>query len=669
MSSMPSGLSDLFAGRSVLKRRLLNAVLLPLATLAAAPLASQTPGRRYFEDLSGVTLGSGVTPAQAAANSSAINSALTTGGAWYMRSGDTIAISAALVMVSNESITGEGPVKPVLFMTTGFTNVIPTDNQNIGTNATAILATGQTSSPFTSIANVQIRNIEINGNRQSADNRFLSGIVVRDAIDPAFVDVTVHNMPAGYGIRADTIIGHPTISGFQAYDFYSNANFGTGYGGAQLTGIQVDSGRTYTSTSPTVVVSSTNISITHPVIHDITEGSTFITAHGDQSDGITLVAGTGHAVINAEISNVGEGIDNFSTDGQIIGGRFDYCREFGLKFIHGAARFLVTSPYITRPGIAGIVFAGGVIGPVTDIRVINPQIINIDPDHLSTQSFGIKFDANSGSSSFPPQHISVVGGRIYPGNGQSVTADWVDGTVGPDIIGTDIELGSPTTPGAQWVQRVAVNAGGFANLQMVRALGSSTYTAGTSDAVSLENSRFNFAAIGGAPYVDLPPGTGLSYAGSPVVNASGKIAGQVPAYTSTTLPPAGKSGRLAMVSDASGGNGGSLFMDNGGLWTPIGTPGTALRGDGDGGFVYPGSPGVQVFNVPLTANRTSQLLTTNAVDGATVLTVRTAAATGSYTLTITGLANSGMKTLLPGTWARAYYAAGIGWIISEAGSL
>lgn len=78
-------------------------------------------------------------------------------------------------------------------------------------------------------------------------------------------------------------------------------------------------------------------------------------------------------------------------------------------------------------------------------------------------------------------------------------------------------------------------------------------------------------------------------------------------------------------------------------------------------------PGVdsptQLFNTPLSTNRTITLSATNAFKGASFRVVRTAAATGASTLDVGGL-----KTLAAGQWALVEYT-GTAWLLTGFGSL
>ena len=90
---------------------------------------------------------------------------------------------------------------------------------------------------------------------------------------------------------------------------------------------------------------------------------------------------------------------------------------------------------------------------------------------------------------------------------------------------------------------------------------------------------------------------------------------------------------------------------------------SADRGDASVTVVSGVDAPTQVFNTPLTTNRTVTLSATNAFTGASFKIVRQAAATGASTLSVGGL-----KTLAAGQWAVVEYGNGA-WFLSSFGSL
>jgi hypothetical protein len=73
----------------------------------------------------------------------------------------------------------------------------------------------------------------------------------------------------------------------------------------------------------------------------------------------------------------------------------------------------------------------------------------------------------------------------------------------------------------------------------------------------------------------------------------------------------------------------------------------------------------QIWNTPLTADRTVTLSTTGAFAGATFRIVRTAAATGAFNLNI---GSGPLKALTPGQWCDVTYDGSV-WVVTAAGSL
>ena len=92
--------------------------------------------------------------------------------------------------------------------------------------------------------------------------------------------------------------------------------------------------------------------------------------------------------------------------------------------------------------------------------------------------------------------------------------------------------------------------------------------------------------------------------------------------------------------------------------------GTALRGNGSTTLTVGIDKPVQRFNAPLTANRTITLSTSGASDGDEFRIVRTAAATGAYSLDVGGL-----KSLATaGTWCDVIFD-GSSWAVAASGPL
>lgn len=92
--------------------------------------------------------------------------------------------------------------------------------------------------------------------------------------------------------------------------------------------------------------------------------------------------------------------------------------------------------------------------------------------------------------------------------------------------------------------------------------------------------------------------------------------------------------------------------------------GVAVRGNGSTTLTAGIDKPVQRFNAPLTANRTITLSTTGATEGDPFTIVRTAAATGAYSLDVGGL-----KSLATaGTWCEVVFD-GAAWVLVAAGTL
>lgn len=92
--------------------------------------------------------------------------------------------------------------------------------------------------------------------------------------------------------------------------------------------------------------------------------------------------------------------------------------------------------------------------------------------------------------------------------------------------------------------------------------------------------------------------------------------------------------------------------------------GTANRGDGGPTIEVLRDHPIQIFNTPLTANRTVTVSTTAAKPGDTFRIVRTTASSGSFTLDV----GPGLKTLAQSQWCEISFN-GTAWILVGFGSL
>lgn len=122
----------------------------------------------------------------------------------------------------------------------------------------------------------------------------------------------------------------------------------------------------------------------------------------------------------------------------------------------------------------------------------------------------------------------------------------------------------------------------------------------------------------------------------------------------------------ALAGTASGGStviNASGVVTTSGLWESALDSVSPDRGDVSFTYVPHADFTTQLFGTPLTANRTMALSTTTALAGDEVTTIRTAAATGAFTLIV-----NGTKTLAAGTWVTHQFNS-TAWIEKMAGSL
>ncbi|BBC71335.1 hypothetical protein AEB_P0467 [Altererythrobacter sp. B11] len=121
---------------------------------------------------------------------------------------------------------------------------------------------------------------------------------------------------------------------------------------AQLTCIDVDDNR--------LNGGSTGLRITNNVMRRITVSDAFLSAYGDQTDGINIshASSSGHLIARNLIDTVGEGVDCFGHGCIVRDNWLRSCRNYGVKLVHGARNNVVENNRIVRPGLGGIVLAG-----------------------------------------------------------------------------------------------------------------------------------------------------------------------------------------------------------------------------------------------------------------------------------------------------------------------
>lgn len=120
---------------------------------------------------------------------------------------------------------------------------------------------------------------------------------------------------------------------------------------AQLSGVVIDDNKI-------AGVVSDRTRILNCAFLRLTVGSTFLTANGYQTDGITTEFGTlGTIVDGCEFDTLGEGYDDWGLGGSTTGCVLRNCKIFALKLIHGAQGNVKTGNQIYNAGLAGILLS------------------------------------------------------------------------------------------------------------------------------------------------------------------------------------------------------------------------------------------------------------------------------------------------------------------------
>ena len=178
---------------------------------------------------------------------------------------------------------------------------------------------------------------------------------------------------------------------------------------------------------------------------------------GYQTDGINVVNSRSQVTIDqGEITNVGEGIDTFGSDGSISNVTIRDAYIFGLKFIHGASRNVVRNILITNAGLAGVIFAGSnqARTDTSGNRITGLTIRNLDPNGVWKENNSGGIIVSGRGSVRLPRDNQVIGADIDLGpNGKF---GWIDGSTGSGNRASDMRV----VPGRSLQRMVLVQNGG-----------------------------------------------------------------------------------------------------------------------------------------------------------------------------------------------------------------
>jgi len=425
----------------------INAVQAPeAATASSGPAASSSAASRYVEDLAGVVLGA-ATVSQRVANTQRINAALSQGIILRLRAGSRIEIASSLIVPSGSGIIGDpGGTKPEIFMPAGqFTNRDETaDGGRYARNAVAISFSGTTNRPGAPTDGVRLANFRVVSD--PAMGRRLRAIVGQNVTNCTISNVEVSGIPSGMGIALASA-RNCSLSDIYVHDFSDTSAWDFQ---PQSTGIEIDN-------DLISGVPSSGVRIERFRVDDITVGGPSLARWGYQTDGINIVNYRSRVdIADGRISNVGEGIDTFGSDGTISNVEINEAYMFGLKLIHGASRNTMRNISITNAGIAGVSINGSneSVPDTADNLITGLRIKNLDP-HLvwrENSSTGVSIAGNK--SLHLPRNNRVIGAHIDLGpNGKY---GWVDGSTGSGNLGTDIVV----VPGSSLDRTVLIQRGG-----------------------------------------------------------------------------------------------------------------------------------------------------------------------------------------------------------------
>ena len=416
-----------------------------LAGDTQAPATLTQPASQYVEDLPGIHLGT-ATAGQRLANTNVLNNLLARGADLRLRAGTRIEIARSLRLGSGASLVGDsGGAKPVVFMpAASFSNTndaaIPA---RYGPTAAGINFSGELSGGYRPSDGVRIENIHLLSEQRMG--RRLRGIVGQNVTNCTIRNVEVSGMPIGIGIALASARGC-RISQVYVHDFSDNTAWKSL---AQSTGIEIDNDLINRIPSADTLIENFRI-------ERLRVGGPFLARFGYQTDGINIVNSASRVQIaNGTVSDVGEGIDTFGSDGTIDNVTINNAYIFGLKFIHGASRNRVHNVTITNAGLAGVNFSGSdQASQDTAGNVISGlRITNIDSGGAwrANTTAGILVSGKDARRS--PRGNQVVDAVIDLGpNGKY---GWVDQSTGAGNRGSNIQI-----RGGRSTDRVLILYGG-----------------------------------------------------------------------------------------------------------------------------------------------------------------------------------------------------------------
>ena len=397
---------------------------------APAPTTSHARAALYIEDLAGVRTGI-ISAPQRAANTRIINAQLSRGARLHLHAGTRIEIARTLKIGSGGGIVGDSSTdRPIIFLPAAeFNNTNDVADQGrYGPNAVGIDFSGELSGSLRPSAGVDLENLKIVSERKAG--RRLRGIVGRNVADCVIRNVEISGFPMAIGIALASA-RRCRVTGTYIHDFADDTPWRLL---PQSTGIEVDND---------IIrgIPSSGTTIDHFRIERLRVGGKLLAKWGYQTDSINILSSALETrIADGRISEVGEGIDTFGSNGSIDNVVIDNAYIFGLKFIHGAAGNRASNVSITNPGLAGLIFAGSdwakkdtAANVVTGIR-----ISNIDPAGVWKANSTAGIIVSGRNSKHVPTGNQVIDAQIDLGPGGKY--GWLDQSTGSRNRGTAIRI-------------------------------------------------------------------------------------------------------------------------------------------------------------------------------------------------------------------------------------
>ena len=386
----------------------------------------------YVEDLPDVTIGR-ASAAQRLTNARIINVFLAGGGHLRLRAGTRVEIGQSLKIGSGGAIIGDSSGdKAVIYMPADAFDNATDPGGRYASNAVGIDFSGELGGGFRASSGVALENLKIVSEQRAG--RRLRAIVGRNVMGCSIRNVEISGFPIAIGIALASA-RNCRISNVYIHDFADDSVWRHL---PQSTGIEIDN-------DIVKGIGSSDNRIEQFRIVRLQLGPQLVAQWGYQTDGINVLASAVRTrIADGRISNVGEGIDTFGTDGTITNVTIANVYNFGLKFIHGASRNIARNISVTNAGLAFVLLSGSPESSrdTADNEVIGLVGTGLDPDRVwsASDSAGVLIIDNSASPRGRPRNNSVDGAKLDLGSNGDY--GWLDTSSGSGNTGQDIDIES-----------------------------------------------------------------------------------------------------------------------------------------------------------------------------------------------------------------------------------